>query len=384
MVMDMNAVSDKKKMLIIDDEKKLLLGLKAVMTRAGFDVHIASSGDEGIHLAQEHLPDVIICDVMMPAPNGFQVKKILSNEALTSAIPFIFLTARTGEIDKIAGLNQGADDFITKPFNIDELIARVQAILRRNEIGRRSGIQEMEGALEKIRHSIAANLGHELRTPLGIILASLDLAIKEKYNGNTEDLDWCLNTSLSNAHKLSMLITDLILLNDIDQGKVNKFRRTVDLFFHFRDPIQKVIARYAGKNLEIQILVEPDITIHAPELEFTHTVSHLVENACKFSPQGAKIWIKLTGNGQGGCELTVENEGSEIPIDLRERVFERYYQVGQGNARPYGGLGVGLTIARAVAEAGGGTVMILDSAIGCKVCMVYPPAPVDWGAELLR
>jgi signal transduction histidine kinase len=379
---EMNVPPEKRKMLIIDDEKKLLLGLKAVMTRAGFDVFIAPEGNEGIRLAKEQLPDIIICDVMMPAPNGFQVKKILSGDHQTASIPFIFLTARTGEIDKIAGLNQGADDFITKPFNIDELIARVQAILRRNEIGRRTGIQEMEGTMEKLRHSIAANLGHELRTPLGIILASLDLAVQEKFHGRMKDLDWYLNTSLNNAHKLSMLITDLILLYDIDQGKVNRLRRTINLQFHFTDPIQKVISRYAEKKLDTQTLVESDVTINAPELEFTHAVCHLVENACKFAPPGAKIWIKLVKNGEGGCILTVENEGSMVPIELREKVFERYYQINQGDARPYGGLGVGLTIARAVAEAGGGSVMFLDSAIGCKVCFVYPPAQADWGISI--
>ena len=214
-----NAVNGPKRMLIIDDEKNLLMGLKAVMIQAGFEVFTAQSGSEGIRIAREQLPDIIICDVMMPTPNGFQIKEMLGSDRLTSSIPFIFLTARTAQMYKIAGLQQGADDYITKPFNTDELIARARAVLRRNEIGRQKGIQEMETALQKVRRTVATNLGHELRTPLGIVLASLDMAIREKFQGHTEDLDWYLEASLNSAQKLSMLVSDLIILDEIDQGE---------------------------------------------------------------------------------------------------------------------------------------------------------------------
>jgi two-component system, sensor histidine kinase and response regulator len=374
-----NGTLVKRKMLIIDDEKKLLLGLKAVMVREGFDVLTADEGEEGVQLAKEFLPDVIICDVMMPSQNGFQLKKLLTEDTRTAEIPFIFLTARTSKTDKLAGFNQGADDYITKPFNVDELVARVQAILRRNEIGRQSGLKEMESTLEKVKRSIATNLAHELRTPLGIILASLDLAIQEKYNGNTQDLDWYLQSSLSSAQKLSMLIMDLILLNDIDQGKLSKFRRVIDLDFRFHEPLHKVVNAYQGKNLNLEVTVDPGAVIHAPEVEFSHAISHLIDNACKFSPHGAAVSIHLAAYGIGGCSLVIENEGSSIPVELREKVFDRYYQIQQGDARPYGGLGVGLTVARAVAQACGGSVEILDSIVGCKVRMLIPPGPADWG-----
>lgn len=372
------SAGSKKKMLLIDDETKLLLGLKAVMTREGYEVISAHDGNEGVRLAREHIPDIIICDVMMPAPNGFQLKKILSNDMLTAQIPFIFLTARTLEADKIAGLKQGADDYVTKPFNTDELIARVEAIFRRNEIGRQDGLKDQESNLEKVRRNISSNLGHEFRTPLTIILANLDLAIREKFKGRTDDLDWYLETSMNSAQKLSMLVDDLILLNDLDLAKINTMRRPINLDFHFKSPIQEVLARYTQKNLDVQITIEDGTILHAPDLEFSHAVAHLVDNAFKFSPEGARITIHLGKNGIGGCVLTIENEGSFIAPELREKVFERYFQIYQGDDRPYNGLGVGLTIVRAIVEACRGSVKILDSEIGCKVQLIYPPAAVDW------
>lgn len=127
------------KILLIDDEPNLLTGLAAIMQRAGYLVYTAHNGIDGLRLAQENLPDVIISDVMMPPPNGFELRKRLSQNPETSTIPFIFLTARLAQGDKLAGLQAGADDYITKPFNRDELLARVAAVLRRQEIGRQLG-----------------------------------------------------------------------------------------------------------------------------------------------------------------------------------------------------------------------------------------------------
>jgi len=363
----------KRKLLLIDDDPRLLLGLKAVMSRKGFNILAANSGTEGLQLARENLPDAIVCDVMMPAPNGFQIQKMLATDKLTSNIPFIFLTARTSVADKIAGIEQGADDYITKPFNADELAARIEAILRRNEIGHQQGLREMEGDIEKIKHAISANLEHELRTPLTVILANLEMALREKFASQSKDMKEYLESSLSSAHRLSMLVEDLILLSDIDQGTLSCARLPIDLEESFNRPIREVCAHYQEKRLNIQTDIMEDIVIHAAPHEFSLAVSHLVDNACKFSPDKARIWIQLRRNGLGGCILTVENEGLSIPENLRGKVFERYYQIQQGDDRSYNGLGLGLTIAQAVASACGGSVSIQDSEIGCKVRLMYPP-----------
>lgn len=364
---------DGKKMLIIDDENKLLLGLKAVMRREGFDVLTATRGDEGIELARNSRPDIIICDVMMPTPNGFQVKNILAQDPLTSSIPFIFLTARTNGADKIAGFTLGADDYVTKPFSVDELMARVRAILRRIDISRSTAEYDLQEKLEKVRYTIAANMSHEFRTPLGIILSSLELAINDKFHGRMDDLDWYLETSLSNANKLLLLVNDLILLNSIDQNKVNQLRLPLSINSKLHKLLEQALDRYAYKGLSVQIKIDPNSTILAPELEYIHAISHLIDNACKFSPDGAKIWVAFQKIEQSGGIFTVENEGSSIPVELRQQVFDRYFQIDQGDNRRYGGLGVGLTIARAIAQANGGTVEVIDSQVGCKVQMALPP-----------
>ena len=123
------------KLLVIDDDKSLLIGLAETLRREGwYQVITADNGNLGIQLAEKNLPHLIICDLMMPPPNGMAVLQALSKNPVTAAIPFIFLTARTGHEDKLTGLDLGADDYITKPFSKDELLIRVRTLLRRKNI----------------------------------------------------------------------------------------------------------------------------------------------------------------------------------------------------------------------------------------------------------
>jgi len=128
-------MNDPTRLLIIDDDKALLIGLVETIKREGqYQVLAADNGNLGIQLAEENLPHLIVCDLMMPPPDGLAVLKALSTNPATATIPFIFLTARTDEKDKINGINLGADDYITKPFSKDELLGRIRAILRRKGI----------------------------------------------------------------------------------------------------------------------------------------------------------------------------------------------------------------------------------------------------------
>ncbi|MCX6059183.1 MAG: PAS domain S-box protein [Chloroflexi bacterium] len=127
-------MSISSRILVIDDDRSLLMGVSEILKRGGYEVITATNGTDGIQLALESSPDLIISDMMMPPPDGSEVLRILSEHSSTVNIPFIFLTARTDEKVKVTSLKNGADDYITKPFSTDELLGRVNSILRRKEI----------------------------------------------------------------------------------------------------------------------------------------------------------------------------------------------------------------------------------------------------------
>jgi two-component system alkaline phosphatase synthesis response regulator PhoP len=119
-----------KKILVIDDKKELRTLLKQYLTQEGFEIEAAADGQEGLFLARQEKPDLIILDLMMPEMSGYEFMRIFSKEADT---PILILTAKTEENDKVLGLELGADDYVTKPFSMRELTARVRAVLRRME-----------------------------------------------------------------------------------------------------------------------------------------------------------------------------------------------------------------------------------------------------------
>src|SRR3970040_933556 len=118
-----------KRILVIEDEPQMRLGLRDTLELEGYDVETASDGDEGLLKASRFTPDLVILDVMLPKKNGFDVCRDLRARSIST--PIVMLTARSAETDKVLGLELGADDYVTKPFSITELLARVRAVLRR-------------------------------------------------------------------------------------------------------------------------------------------------------------------------------------------------------------------------------------------------------------
>lgn len=368
-----------QKILLIDDEENLLIGLKAVISRAGYTVIATQDGKEALTLARTENPGLIICDIMMPSPNGIEIRKYLNEDPGLSDIPFIFLTARSTQPDIISGLNLGADDYITKPFDIDELMARIQAAFRRSMKNEEKTNREIDHKMEELRKGISSNLGHELRTPLSVLINTLELALRSKFGENDPSgQEEYIDMALRNAYRMKNLTDDLIILNEIDQNYLNTFRCLIDLRFNFSNAVQSVFEYWKAKGQDVNAEILEGVVIHAPRAGFSQAVTHLVDNACKFTPTGGMVRVSLIPNGQGGCRLVVADSGPGVSKELREKVFERFFQASQGDARSYPGLGVGLTIARAIARSLGGDVKILDSSTGCTVEMLLPPASLDW------
>jgi two-component system, sensor histidine kinase and response regulator len=371
--------------LIIDDEPALLMGLAAKIKRQGYHVVTASNGSEGMQRAKEVLPDLILSDVMMPPPNGFELRKLMSQDPHLAPIPFIFLTARSGVEDRVNGIRDGADDYITKPFVTDELFARIEAVLRRVNVARERGREEMRASaqqdMEQLKREILQNFQHEMRTPLSNIIMPLELVVNKKFEDPEEQIQF-VRTALSSVDRLESLVTDFILLTNIDHGDLNRIRQRIDIHNHVLLPIQKRLARYQPKGLNFAYEIKGDGEIAAPRREFIHALVHLVDNAFKFSADQGTVLFNLKIDTNGGATIQIKDEGPGIPLDLREKVFERYYQISQGDNREQEGLGVGLFIAQSVFSTLGGSVTILNSLKGCLVQAVLPnlrPEDISYG-----
>ena len=360
--------------LVVDDDPAILMGLKLKIKRHGYQVITAKDGNEGIQKVKDNKPDLVLSDIMMPFPDGFEMRRILSQDLQLASIPFVFLTARTDVQDRLRGFREGADDYILKPFDADEVLARIDAVIRRVESERDRGRAQMEEMaqkeMEKLKNEILQNFQHELSTPLTNILLPLEIAVNKNLDNPEEQANF-IRTALSNANRLESLTTDLILLSSIDQGNLNNIRLPIDVEIHLLGPIRKRLERYNVKELVFIPEIACQGQVCAPRREFTHSILHLVDNAFKFGPNRGKVHFSVRTTREG-LQIDVQDEGPGIPAALREKVFERFYQISNGETRKHEGLGVGLTIAREVFESNGGYVKILESKSGCHVQALLP------------
>lgn len=351
--------------LLIDDNLNFQKGLAVNLRRAGFHVAAASNGAEGVKLARELLPELILCDMRMPGLDGMGVKRALSEDPQTAEIPFIFLSALSSPQNKSSGLRAGADDYISKPFDFEELIARIHSVLRREIRAETHSQAKVQYLLKKLNTSLPLHTSHQFRTHLGVLLLSLDMIRK-----NPVEVDRYLDCAIGSAFRARMLVETLIWLNEYDLGRFETFGQQLNLEVSLLIPLEETHEMWKEKHVRLDLQIDPGLVVTAPAHSFTLAVCHLVDNALKFSPMGGTVRVVLESDHLGRCRFTVEDQGPGIPAPLRELVFDRFYQIPDEIVLPQNrGIGLGLYLARSFARTRGGEVRIIESNTGCRVQM---------------
>ncbi|WP_159786018.1 ATP-binding response regulator [Sodalinema gerasimenkoae] len=174
-----------KKILVVEDEQVLQKNIMKILRLEGFEVLGSSDGESGVACAREESPDLIVCDVMMPEMDGYQVLQTLQDDVETALIPFIFLTAKTDRSDMRQGFEMGADDYLVKPFDADELLRAIEARFKKQEImvNRLSSLSNELSQLQDFldaKDGLMTNLNQELRRPMSNIKMALTMLQAQK------------------------------------------------------------------------------------------------------------------------------------------------------------------------------------------------------------
>jgi DNA-binding response OmpR family regulator len=198
------------KILVVDDDNYIRSFLQKRLTALGYDILLAENGEHGLQIAEEERPHLIISDWMMPKMDGTEFCRHIKNHPDLRYAYFILLTARDSAEDKIEGMEQGADDFMTKPFNDKELVARIKVGLR---------ITALQQELSKLQHQkavteLAITVGHEINNPLGIIMLTLQVMKKKIGTPREVELRQDIETMMANGHRLSDIVKKLSSLED--------------------------------------------------------------------------------------------------------------------------------------------------------------------------
>ncbi len=199
-----------EKILVVDDDQYIRLILQKRFTSKGYTVLVAEDGEQGLEVAKADPPDLIISDWMMPKMDGLEFCRLAKQDEKLRFTYFIILTARDTQDDKIEGIETGADDFVTKPFNDRELLTRVRAGLRINALQKEIAQLQHQKAISEL----ALTLGHEINNPLGIMMLVLQVLQKKKDTDTFADVRKELNTVVQNGNRIAEIVKKLSNLED--------------------------------------------------------------------------------------------------------------------------------------------------------------------------
>ncbi len=345
-----------KKILVIDDEEWLREMIQLALSQKGYAVVEAVSGEEGVAKARTELPDLILCDVNMQKMDGYGTLSSLRSESVTAAIPFILMTGLADQAGMRHGMELSADDYLPKPFSIENLYAAVEVRLKKTSMLR----ADAERKLADLRENISMMLPHELRTPLNGILAYGEILAAEAETLPPAEIAEMGQTIYQSGKRLEHLVENFLIFAQIellgsDPQKLQSLRG---------QPTEQ-----AGMVVEKHALEQAqeagrlgDLTLQQTNLSVPMTanylgkvVAELVRNACKFSKPGSPVGVVLAESG-GDVVLTVSDQGRGFSSEHIAQVgaymqFDRKLHEQQG-------LGLGLTICKRLTELHGGKLVI--------------------------
>ena len=280
-------MSDMTTILVIEDENSLRSNIAETLTYEGFEVIQAENGRAGIGVLERAIPDLILCDVMMPEMDGYQVLKAIRSKTETALIPFIFITALAERENIRSGMDLGADDYLSKPFTREELLSAVNTRLKKQETSR----SQAESALDELRISLISNLPHELRTPLNGIIGYGELMRDYSENLTTADIIEYGSVIYESGMRLYRLVQNYLIFAqlELESGSRVSYPEQENVGELVPDCVMKIAQKYR-RNSD---LVFGETSGHAKIKlkEFLKIVEELTDNAFKFSKAGSKVQV---------------------------------------------------------------------------------------------
>lgn len=349
--------------LVVDDHEPLLTAVKIILEDHGYKVLTATDGLKALEVMDQVRPDLIIADVMMPRMDGFALYEAVRARPEWMAIPFIFLTAKTEKEDRLRGKELGAEDYIIKPFDPQELLAAVEGRLKRAR-----AIQEAsEARFEQLKQQIASVLSHELRTPLTYVRGYTELALEQIQDvpSSLEGIQDFLQGIKRGADRLNRLVEDLLLIVQIDTGRIaEEFNMMVCNNPALEAVLEATVQQYQGyaaeQGVELKLVTEQPLPpVRLCEHLFVNALGRLIDNGIKFSQikhNREKQVIVSARRTEGWVEITVEDKGIGIPTDELSHLFERFRQINRDRMEQQG-TGLGLAIAKELIKLHGGDIV---------------------------
>lgn len=362
------------KVLVVDDQPVNVKLLQRKLERAGMIVLTAYRGEQALKIAEEQVPNIILLDIMMPEVDGFEVCRRLKEKPKTKDIPVIFITAKTSREGKLKGLGTGAADYITKPIDLDETIARVNTQLHIQENHRQN--LELQSRLAEMRKQatvghVVEGIAHNLNNLLGVIVGYLDLMRNSL--DSPDRLERSANQLENGVKRMVEIVRQLTMVAEFDHVKKSMHSLEVVL--------ENSIRRF---HSEAQITTPVKLLVHGADIDFETNAEMLEGVIVRLLTNAWESYDRLpdipkerdltiaTSTGvymDAPClHIRVLDEGCGVPEDMIESIFDPFV-----TTEPAVGRGMGLTISRHSLRTLGGDIRIENRPAGGACALVIHP-----------
>lgn len=353
--------------LVADDVPANVELLSDQLQTLGFRTVGAIDGPTAVAACLDHLPDLCILDVAMPAGTlgvddrgtGFEVCRRIKRDSRTARIPVIFVTALNDTSDRIKGIEAGGDDFLTKPHNRLVLGARVRSLLKL-----KAATDALEESyrklreLEKVRDDLMKMIVHDLKTPLTAVVATLEMVADGDFGPVTLDQKRALGDAESKSEELLALIGDLLEVAKVEEtGMVLETQQLAPGAF-VAELIHEWSVRFTQEGAVIATAISDDApTFNGDKPLLKRVFSNLVQNALTHS--GRSIALNITARGaEDGVLFGVQDNGPGIPEEFQELIFQKFGRVKTAHVPRVRSSGLGLAFCKLVVEAHGGRIWV--------------------------
>ncbi|MDZ7956581.1 MAG: HAMP domain-containing sensor histidine kinase [Aulosira sp. DedQUE10] len=352
------------RILVVDDTRDNLILVQTILESEGYEIDLAADGISALQKVEQFPLDLILLDVMMPGMDGYEVtRRIRNNPAIKSYIPILLITA-FHESSVVEGLDAGADDFIRKPFDTDELLARVRSLLRLKD-----SLDEQR-KMTRQREDFVSRLTHDLRTPLVAADRMLYLFQEEAFCKISPEMKQAISVMIRSNQNLMQMVNTLLEVSRFEAGKKTLNWESCNL----KETAQEVVNELNPLAMEKQLTLKVDThkldqfketsgVVMGDSLELRRVLSNLIGNAIKFTDTGG-VEIRFSEESaepqnQTDLIIEIEDTGYGIAPEDQATIFERFRQ----GRNKRSGSGLGLHLSRRIVEAHGGNIEV-NSVLG--------------------
>jgi two-component system, sensor histidine kinase and response regulator len=343
------------RILVVDDDPRNIRLLESLLQSGEYQVLKATDGKQACRMVTEDDPHLVLLDAMMPEMNGFEVCRWIRSRPGTALLPVVMVTALNASEEKVRALDFGADDFLTKPINRLELLAKVKSLLRvrslQEDLARKN--EELRRA-ESLRESLVQMIVHDLKNPLTGIQGTLDLL--DGHLSQNPDARRLAGSMRRSCRSMVEMILNMLDIGRMEAGLDIAQTSAFDLSALIAEDVDECVGMARSGEIELVSESGPARAQADPAL-VRRVIANLLNNAIKHTPRGGRVTVQTVAVGDR-IEVRVCDTGEGIPPEDRERIFEKFARVSGQRGSTRQDRGLGLAFCRMAVEAHGGRIAV--------------------------